>query len=102
VPDFDPNKPSIARVYGYLLGSYVVISMARGDGPAAGRWFSTYNTGVASARNYSLAEAATLFDGMELVPPGLVDARQWHPGRSGLPTMPPREGQAISGVARIT
>jgi S-adenosyl methyltransferase len=84
VPDFDSNKPSIARVYDYLLGGTDNFAVDREQG----------------ARLIQV-EATTLFDGMELMPPGLVDARQWHPGRSALPALPPREGQAISGVARI-
>jgi O-methyltransferase involved in polyketide biosynthesis len=86
---------------GLAPGSCVVISMVRGDGEVADRWFSTYNAGVAEGHNYSMAEVTTLFDGMELVAPGLVEARQWHPGWSELPTMPSRGGQAISGVARV-
>jgi hypothetical protein len=62
---------------------------------------STYSTGPASARNYSVAEVTTLFDGTELVPPGVVDARQWHPGWPDLPELPLRAGQAIGGVGRI-
>jgi hypothetical protein len=87
---------------GLAPGSYVVVSMVRGDGEVADRWFSTYNSGVAQGHNYSVAEVAALFGGMELVPPGVVEARRWHPSWPELPTMPPRDGQAISGVARIT
>jgi hypothetical protein len=86
---------------GLVPGSYVVISLVRGDGEVADRWFSTYSSGVAQGHNFSVSEFATLFDGMELVPPGLGEARQWHPGWPQLPTIPSRDGQAISGVARI-
>ena len=79
----------------------MVISNVRGDGEVADRWFGTYSSGVAQGHNYPVAEFATLFDGMELVPPGVVDGRQWHPGWSDLPPAPSRDGQAISGVARI-
>ena len=82
-------------------GSYVVISNVRGDGEVADRWFGTYSSGVAQGHNYPVPEFATLFDGMELVPPGVVDGRQWHPGWSDLPSVPSRDGQAISGVARV-
>ena len=58
--------------------------------------------GVTQGHNHSVAEFTTLFYGKELVPPGVVEARQWHPGWSDLPTMPSRDGQAIAGVARIT
>jgi hypothetical protein len=63
---------------------------SRGDGEVADRWFSTYNSGVAQGHNYSVPEVATLFSGMELVPPGLVEARRWRPGWPELPKMAPR------------
>ena len=69
----------------------------RGRGPLVRH----LQSGVAQGHNYPVAEFATLFDGMELVPPGVVDGRQWHPGWSDLPAVPFRDGQAISGVARI-
>ena len=86
---------------GLAPGSYVVISNVRGDGEVADRWFGTYSSGVAQGHNYPVSEFSTLFDGMELVPPGVVDGRLWHPGWSDLPKVPSRDGQAISGVARI-
>jgi O-methyltransferase involved in polyketide biosynthesis len=82
-------------------GSYLVISMAHGNGEEGERWFKTYSAGPAPARNYSVAEITALFDGTELVPPGVVDARQWHPGWSDLPTLAVRAGQSICGVGRI-
>jgi O-methyltransferase involved in polyketide biosynthesis len=100
-------SPAAARslVAGYAAGlvpgSYVVISNVRGDGEVADRWFGTYSSGVAQGHNYPVAEFSALFDGLELVPPGVVDGRQWHPGWSDLPAAPSRDGQAIAGVARI-
>jgi hypothetical protein len=102
---FNPGAArSLVRRYaaGLASGSYVVISNVRGDGAVADRWFSTYSAGVAQGHNYSVAEFTTLFDGMEIVPPGVVEGRQWHPGWSGLPALPSRDGEAISAVARIS
>jgi hypothetical protein len=62
---------------------------------------SAYSAGPAPARNYSVEEVTALFDGTELVPPGVVDARQWHPGWSDLPALPFRTGQAIGGVGLL-
>jgi hypothetical protein len=87
---------------GLAPGSYVVVSMVRGDGEVADRWFATYNSGVAQGHNYPVAEVAALFDGLELVPPGLVEARRWRPGWPDVATTAPRDGQAIAGVARVT
>jgi hypothetical protein len=48
---------------------------------------------------HTLAEVAGFFGPLELVPPGVVDARQWHqdPAPAGLP---PRAGFVLVGVAR--
>jgi hypothetical protein len=73
----------------------------RGDGEVADRWFSTYSSGVAQGHNFSVPEFTTLFEGTEIVPPGLGEARQWHPDWPERPTIPSRYGQAIAGVARI-
>jgi O-methyltransferase involved in polyketide biosynthesis len=82
-------------------GSYLVISMAHGNGAEGERWFSAYSAGPARARNYSVAEITALFGGTELVPPGVVDVRQWHPGSPPRPAPPFRTGQAIGGVGLI-
>jgi len=102
---YDPGTAhSLVARYSAALapGSYLVISMAHGNGEEGERWFRAYSAGPAPARNYSVAEITALFDGTELVPPGVVDARQWHPGWSDFPTLPFRTGQAICGVGRIT
>ena len=98
-----PTARSLVARYSAALapGSYLVISMAHGNGEDGERWFSAYSTGPAPARNYSVSEITTFFDGMRLVPPGVVDARQWDPGLAELPTLPVRTGQAICGVARV-
>jgi O-methyltransferase involved in polyketide biosynthesis len=101
---YDPDKAHalVARYSAALApGSYLVISLAHGNGEEGERWFSVYSAGPARARNYSVAEITALFDGTELVPPGVVDARQWHPGWSELPELAFRTGQAICGVGRI-
>ena len=101
---YDPGAAlSLVKRYSAVLapGSYVILSLAHGNGEEGELWFSAYSSGPAPARNYSVPEITSLFDGTELVPPGVVDARQWHPGWSDLPTLPFRTGQAICGVGRI-
>jgi S-adenosyl methyltransferase len=83
-------------------GSYLIISMAHGNGEEGERWFASYSVGSTRGYNYPVAEIAAFFDGTELVPPGVVDARHWRPGWSELPTLPFRAGQAICGVGRIS
>jgi hypothetical protein len=102
---YDPGTAlSLVATYCAALvpGSYLVISMAHGNGAEGERWFNAYSAGPAPARKYSVAEIAALFDDTELVPPGVVDARRWHPGWSDLPTLPFRTGQAICAAGRIS
>jgi len=100
--DPDTARSLVARYSAALApGSYLIISMAHGNGEDGERWFQAYSSGPAPARNYSVAEVTALFDGTELVSPGVVDARQWHPGWSDLPALPFRAGQAICGVGRL-
>jgi O-methyltransferase involved in polyketide biosynthesis len=83
-------------------GSYVVLSIGRADGDAEAKGFGTYSsTGAAKAWNHSVAEFTDFFGPLSPVPPGVVDAREWHPdgGQSG--PLPPRPGQSLVGVARV-
>jgi O-methyltransferase involved in polyketide biosynthesis len=101
---YDPAaaRALVARYSAALApGSYLVISLAHGNGEEGERWFSAYSAGPAQARNYSVDEITGLFGDAELVPPGVVDARQWYPDLSGPPDLPFRTGQAICGVGRI-
>jgi O-methyltransferase involved in polyketide biosynthesis len=101
---YDPGTAfSLVTKYSAALapGSYVILSLAHGNGEEGERWFSAYSSGPAPARNYSVPEITALFDGTELVPPGVVDARQWRAGWSDIPTLPFRTGQAICGVGQI-
>lgn len=61
--------------------------VVRWDGEVADRWFRTYSTGVTQGHNYPVADFTALFDGTELMPPGVVEGRQWHPGWTDLPTL---------------
>jgi O-methyltransferase involved in polyketide biosynthesis len=78
-------------------GSYVVISVGSGD----------EQTGAALARaytavplyNHAAGQIARFFDGLELLGPGLVDARDWAPlGAAGQPTE--ASWQILTGVGR--
>ena len=99
--------PEAARdlVAGYVAalapGSYVVLSVGRGDGEQSNKAFGTYSEGAARAYNHPAAEFASFFGSLELVPPGVVDSRQWQPGWGQTAKLPPRDGQTIAGVARV-
>lgn len=81
-------------------GSYVVLSVGRADAEEAKKGFSAYSTGGTKVYNHSVADFASFFGSLELVPPGVVDAKEWYPGQAPL-NLPPRDGQVIVGVARI-
>jgi O-methyltransferase involved in polyketide biosynthesis len=82
-------------------GSYVVLSVGRGDSDAADKGFGAYSAGAARVYNHSVADFASFFGPLELVPPGVVDAREWRPDWEQTVSLPPRDGQVIVGVARV-
>jgi O-methyltransferase involved in polyketide biosynthesis len=90
-------------VAGYMAalapGSCVVLSVLHATSQAARDSLSTYSSEAAPVYSHPVPEIASFFGPLELVPPGLVDARKWHPDWA-LPSLPPRENQVIAGVAR--
>ncbi|MGH3251814.1 MAG: SAM-dependent methyltransferase [Trebonia sp.] len=82
-------------------GSCLALSVGRGDGEASKRAFGTYSEGAARAYNHPAAEFASFFGPLDLVPPGVVDARRWRPGWEQPISLPSRDGQTIAAVARV-
>lgn len=81
-------------------GSYLVISVLHAaQSWAANEGLSTYSTTTAPIYNHPLPDVASFFCELEPVPPGIVDARLWHPGPD-LPDPEPRENYVAVGVAR--
>jgi O-methyltransferase involved in polyketide biosynthesis len=100
--------PDAARelVAGYVAalapGSYVMLSVGRSDDNDASRGFGTYSSaGAAKVYNHSVAEFASFFGPLPLVPPGVIDARQWHTDDGQSDPSHPRPGVALVGVARV-
>src|ERR1700735_5203920 len=60
-------------------GSYLVLSAIHADSEAADEGFGGYSSAVASVYNHSVPDFAGFFGPMDLVPPGVVDARKWQP-----------------------
>jgi S-adenosyl methyltransferase len=60
-------------------GSYVVLPVGRGDSDAADKGFGSYSAGATGVYNHSVPEFASFFGALGLVPPGVVDAREWRP-----------------------
>jgi O-methyltransferase involved in polyketide biosynthesis len=98
----DAARDLVARYVAALApGSYVVLSVGRADDEAAKEGFGTYSAGAAQVYNHSVPDFASFFGPLELVPPGVVDAREWRPDWERALHLPPRDGQTIVGVARV-
>jgi SAM-dependent methyltransferase len=82
-------------------GSYLVLSVSRGDGSLAEAYLSAYTSGVAKAYNHTAEEIVGFFGALPLVPPGVVAARDWHPDTGGIRSVPLHVGQMLVGVARV-
>jgi O-methyltransferase involved in polyketide biosynthesis len=103
---FFPADEARDLVAGYAAflepGSYVVLSVGRADGDEESRGFGTYSSaGAAQAYNHSVADFTSFFGPLTLMPPGVIDAREWHPDADQPIPPPPRPGQALVGVARV-
>ena len=81
-------------------GSYVVLSVGRGDSDSADKGFGAYSAGATRVYNHSVPEFASFFGSLKLVLPGVADAREWRPDWEQPVHLPPRAGQVIVGVAR--
>jgi O-methyltransferase involved in polyketide biosynthesis len=80
-------------------GSCLALSVLHANSQAARDSLSTYSSEAAPVYSHPVPEIASFFGPLELVPPGLVDARRWRPDWELL-SLPPRENQVIAGVAR--
>jgi S-adenosyl methyltransferase len=79
-----------------------VLSVGRADGDEESQGFGTYSSaGAAQVYNHSVAEFTGFFGPLALVPPGVIDARAWHPDGDQPVPLAPRPGQALVGVARV-
>lgn len=82
-------------------GSYLVATIASGKGLLADTFYETYNaSGFATMYNHTSAQFASFFDGLEIMPPGLADARRIRPGWRDLLPSPKRPDRALAGIAR--
>jgi anti-sigma regulatory factor (Ser/Thr protein kinase) len=78
-------------------GSYVIISVESGDEQTGGRLARAYT--ATTLYNHAPGQIARFFDGLELVDPGLVDARNWAP--LGAARRPAGTGwRIVAGVGR--
>lgn len=82
-------------------GSYVVLSVGRGDDEVGDGFADTYNAQRGSqVYNFSLEQVAALFSGLDLVPPGIVPAPRWRPEPPGSGPATDRAATILAGVGR--
>jgi hypothetical protein len=88
----------LVRAYADELapGSYVILTVARGE-PAIGDQI-TRAYDAATVHNHTPEEVAGFFVGLELIPPGVCDARAWMPGWATPAPFRNRAGQVLAGV----
>jgi hypothetical protein len=97
----DAARDLVARYTAALPpGSLLVLSAIHVDTKGADEGFAGYSNAVAPVYNHSSAEFASFLDCLEILPPGVVDARMWC-ARTGAPDPLQRDQYAIVGVARI-
>lgn len=89
------QKVAAAYTAALAPGSYVIISLGRGDEQLGDRVTSAYD--AVTLYNHTPDECAGLFTGVDPVAPGIVDARAWQPGWPTPPFML-RDGQILAGV----
>ena len=78
-------------------GSYLIISVGSGA-PSEGQAFTSAYT-AAQIHIHSEREVVSFFNGLELVPPGVVPVRGWS-GDGLTPNLKPRTATFLGGVAR--
>jgi O-methyltransferase involved in polyketide biosynthesis len=97
----DAARDLMARYTAALApGSYLVISVIRpAQTEAVEDSLDTYSAKAAPIFNHPLPDIASFFGDLELVPPGIVNGRQWRPGWD-LPGAPRADNFVVVGVAR--
>ena len=97
----DEARDLVARYTAALApGSLLVLSAIHVETQGADEGFAGYSSAVAPVYNHSAAEFASFLDPLDLLPPGVVDARRWG-ARPGAPDVQPRDQYAIVGAARL-
>jgi hypothetical protein len=97
---FYPAAAAPSLVAGYVdelaRGSYVIITVGRGQEAIGQQITRAYD--AATLYNHSHDEVASFFPGLDLIPPGITDARAWLPGWATPAPFHDRAGQVLAGV----
>lgn len=92
----------IASTFARMLapGSYLVVSVGFARGREGTNFASTYNAqNGPPIYSHSWEEITGLFDGLELIPPGIVETSEWLAGQPE-GAVGDRESMIVAGVAR--
>lgn len=82
-------------------GSLVILSMLLATGAEADEFYGRYSKGPARLYQHSAADFASFFGDLELLSPGIADARTWRPEWPRVPVPPKRDCEMLAGVARV-
>jgi hypothetical protein len=85
---------------GLAPGSYLLLTVGMASGAAAEQFFRIYSQGPTKLYQHAPDDFAAFFGSLELVPPGIGDARTLRPGQAEVPAAPPRDAWMIAGIAR--
>ena len=101
LPDSAGPRSIVATLLDALPpGSYLALSDGTDTSPALNQAIAAYNQNSASSYHLrSPEEIARFFDGLTLVPPGVVTTSRWRPDLADA-SAEPREVDAICGVGR--
>jgi O-methyltransferase involved in polyketide biosynthesis len=82
-------------------GSYLAISVGYAQGSAGDQFARTYNSQDGpQIFAHSWEQISALFDGLELIPPGLVDAATWRAEWEQTPARAAQTSMILAGVGR--
>jgi O-methyltransferase involved in polyketide biosynthesis len=96
--DVDTARKTVATFTGSLAsGSYLIISIGTGDAELTTHFAAQYK--AASLQIFTEEEFATFFDGLDVMPPGLVPALAWT-GSDQAADVPDQDATFLVGVAR--
>ena len=102
IPDSDEPGLIVSRFLGALpAGSYLALTDGTDTSPQLNQAVGAYNQSAADSYHLRSPERiAAFFDGLTLVPPGVVTTSQWRPGLTDA-SSEPRVVDAICGVGRL-
>lgn len=99
-----PAGQRLVAAYAAALapGSCVVLSVGLTQGERAKEFFRIYMAdGPAPLYQHSAADIESFFGPLEILPPGVGDARKWRPGWDKVPVPPERDAVMLVGIARV-